>query len=108
MKSVKDLFDWGLVVVLAEIRGAKPDSFSYVNKKTGLKEEVKLVRLSLEVGSMAEQVEGSIDGEVVPAWAVKGHVLYLGCSEAKREMRRRSVRIVDVAQVESPTRSKVA
>ena len=108
MKSVTELFDAGLVVVKAEIRGAKADSFSYVNKKTGLKEEVKLIRISLEVGLMAEQVEGSCDGDVIPAWAVKGHQLYLGCSEAKREMRRRSVRIVDVAAIESPTRSKVA
>ena len=97
MRNIKELFDKGLAVLPVEIRGAKKDSFSYVSKKTGLKVEVHLVRLSLEVEVLGniESADGSIDQVEVPAWAARGARMWIGCSEVKRENRRMVCRIVE-------------
>lgn len=107
MKTVQELWAKGLAVMPMEVRGAKVDSFSYTSKKTGAKVDVSLIRLSLEVevNGAFEAAEGSIGGvgsedvRDIPAWAVRGARLMVGCSEVKREMRRLSVRIVDVCPV---------
>lgn len=85
----------GLAVVEGEIRCARPDCFSYVSKKTGQKQEVKLIRIGIEVGEMAEQAEATLDAEKVPVWAVRGKRALFGCSEYKRENRRLTVRIAE-------------
>jgi len=100
MRTLNEMLGMGLAVVVGEVRSAKPDSFSYINKKTGLKVEVKLVRLGLEVGDQAEQCEARVDVEVVPDWAKKGKQYYFGCDEVLRENRRMSVRIKEVAEME--------
>lgn len=62
MRNIQELCDKGLAVLPVEIRGAKKDSFSYVSKKTGLKVDVNIIRLSLEVkvAGNVESAEGSM------------------------------------------------
>ncbi len=102
MKLLKDLWNKGLAVIPAEVRGAKVDQFDYVSKRTGKQMHVDLVRISLEVevGGSYESFEGSVnDIKVVPLWAVRGNKVFLGCSEVKRENRRMAVRIVEAIPV---------
>ena len=107
MKTIQELWAKGLAVLPLEVRGARPDTFNYTHKKTGQRVDVFLVRVSFEMesGGSFEAVEGSIGGpgdadvKIVPEWCVRGSRVLVGCSEVKREMRRLSVRVVDVAPV---------
>ena len=100
MKSIQELWAKGLAVLPVEVRGARVDQFSYVSKKTGQNKDVTLVRLSVEVpsGDSYEQAEATFDAQQLPPWAVRGAKLYAGVSEFRREMRRLSLRIVDVIE----------
>ena len=100
MRSMTEMLDMGLAVISGEVRSARPDSFSYINKKNGMKVDVKLVRLGLEIGAQAEQCEGRLDVEQVPPWAARGKKYYFGCDELSRENRRLSVRIKEIAEMD--------
>ena len=107
MKTIQELWAKGLAVLPLEVRGAHPDTFNYTHKKTGQRVDVFLVRVSFEMESCGsfEAVEGAIGGPgdaavtVVPEWCARGSRVLVGCSEVKRELRRLSVRVVDVAPV---------
>jgi|GEM_PF-4816522 len=99
-ETIESLLGKGLAVIAGEVRSARPDQFSYVSKKTGQTQTVKLVRLGLEIGDSTEQCEATVEGEQVPSWAVKGRRYYFGCQEVVREMRRLSARIVSVVPME--------
>ena len=99
-ETFESMLGKGLAVIAGEVRSARPDQFSYVNKKTGQTVTVKLVRLGLEIGESAEQCEATFESVEVPSWAVKGRRYYFGCQEVVREMRRLSARIVSVVAME--------
>ena len=51
MKTIQELWAKGLAVLPLEVRGARPDTFSYTHKKSGQRVDVFLVRVSFEMES---------------------------------------------------------
>lgn len=103
-KSLNELLSMGLLVVSAEVRGARLDSFKVTDKKTGQVSEVFLARIDLEVGDGAacHSADGQVGGgwgdqpvKVLPEWAVRGSRHYLGCASAEKKMNRVNFKVVE-------------
>jgi len=108
MKSLNDLLNMGLSVVLAEVRGSRCDTYKVTDKKSGQVSEIFLVRVDLEVGGSATSfsADGQVGGgwgdapvKVVPEWAVKGKQYYFGCASAERKMNRTNFKIIECCPV---------
>lgn len=71
-QKVKSELSKGMVVGLAEIRGAVSENISWIDKKTGGKREAAVVKVQAEfspLSSSAVQVAVSMDGEAAKKYA---------------------------------------